>query len=215
MVPSPKRQPLASYCPVPLSDTFCVEFATAFELSVMVSVALRAPFFVGLNVTLIVHLAPAARFAPQVVVRAKSPAFVPPMAILLMVNGAVPVLDSVTVCGALVVCCFWLPKLSDVDDTVATGAVPVPVNCVVTVGFTGSEVPTLSAALRAPTAVGLKVTENVQLAPAAKVAPHVLVCAKSPPLAPVIVLLLMVSVEPALPAFVSITVCAALVVPTI
>ncbi len=33
---------------------------------------------------------------------------------------------------------------------------------------------------RVPVAVGVKVTEIVQLAPAAKLVPHVLVCAKSP-----------------------------------
>ena len=93
-----------------------------------VSVAVRVPFFVGLNVTLIVQLAPAARVAPQVVVRAKSPALVPPMSMLLMVKGASPVFDKVTSLGVLVVCCFWLPKLSDVGDTTAIGTVPVPLN---------------------------------------------------------------------------------------
>ena len=83
------------------------------------------------------------------------------------------------------------------------------------VGFTGSEVPAVSVAPRLPTAVGLNVTENVQLAPAAKEAPQVFVCAKSPAFAPVMVLVLIVSVEPALPALVRVTSLIALVVPTI
>jgi len=86
-----------SYCPVPLSDTLCCELATALELSVTVSVAVREPFLVGLNFTLIAQFEPAARVTPQVVVRLKSPAFVPPIAILLIVNCAVPVFESVTV----------------------------------------------------------------------------------------------------------------------
>jgi len=44
---------------------------------------------------------------------------------------------------------------------------------------------TVSAALRAPVAVGLKVTLIVQFPPAATLDPQVLVCPKSPGLAPV------------------------------
>ena len=73
---------------------------------------------------------------------------------------------------------------------------------------------TLSVAPRLPTAAGMKVTENVQLAfaPATSVAPQVFVCAKSLAFAPVIDLVLMVSTEPALPALVNVTSLAALVV---
>ena len=45
-------------------------------------------------------------------------------------------------------------------------------------------------AVRSPVAVGRKVTLIVQDAPAARVVPHVVVRAKSPPLVPVIVMLL-------------------------
>ena len=73
----------------------------------------------------------------------------------------------------------------------------------------------VTLALRLPVAVGVKVTLIVQFAPAAKVLEllgQVLVCAKSPLLVPLRPMLLMV--KAAVPLLVSVTVCAALVVPT-
>jgi hypothetical protein len=55
-----------------------------------------------LKVTLIVQLAPGARREPQVFVSLKSPAFVPVIATLLMLNGRKPAV-SVTICAALLV----------------------------------------------------------------------------------------------------------------
>jgi hypothetical protein len=69
---------------------------------------------------------------------------------------------------------------------------------------------TESIAVRAAATVGVKVTLMVQFAPAATLVPQVLVCAKSPGLAPAIAILLMVSVEP--PVFDRVTFWAALVV---
>ena len=63
--------------------------------------------------------------------------------------------------------------------------------------------------VRAPAAVGVKVTEIVQFAPAATLAPQVLVCEKSPDAA------IEVMVRAAVPELVSVTVCAALVVPSV
>ena len=88
---------------VPVSDTTCVPGVAE---SLRVSVAVRAPVALGVKVTLIAQLAPAARFlgsAPQVFVCPKSIAFVPPSAIPFMVSAALPVLDSVTDCAALAV----------------------------------------------------------------------------------------------------------------
>ena len=73
-------------------------------------VALRAAATVGLNVTLIVQFAPAARLEPHVFVAAKSPEFVPEMAMLVIVRDAAPVFESVTICAALVVLTGWLPN---------------------------------------------------------------------------------------------------------
>ena len=66
----------------------------------MVRLAARAPIAVGLKVTLIVQVftaGGAARLVPQLLVCAKSPAFAPAMAILVIASAAPPVLDSVTV----------------------------------------------------------------------------------------------------------------------
>ena len=93
----------AGAVPVPVAVSVC---GLPAALSVMVSVALRAPAAVGLKVTLKVQLAPAASVAgsvPQVFVWAKSPAFAPPMVMLLMVSVPVPGFVSVTFCAALVV----------------------------------------------------------------------------------------------------------------
>src|SRR3990172_5284250 len=65
----------------------------------MLTAPLRAPVAVGVKVTLMVQLAPAARLAAQVVVRAKSPL----ATMLLMVRDAPPGLVKVTSCAALVV----------------------------------------------------------------------------------------------------------------
>ena len=83
-----------SYCPVPLSDT---DREVAGAATFTFSDALLEPVLVGLNVTLIVQLPRTARLAGQAFVCAKSPALVPVIPMLLMVNGALPVLDSVTV----------------------------------------------------------------------------------------------------------------------
>ena len=96
-----------------------------------------------------------------------------------------------------------MPKVSEVDETLATGAIPVPARLTV-------DVPpevllfTVRAPVRLPRAVGVKVTMTEQVAPAARVLPQLFVWLKSP----VIPILLMVSV--AVPVFVNVTLCAAL-----
>jgi hypothetical protein len=107
-----------------------------------------------------VHSAPAARLAPQVDFSAKPVAFAPPIAIPLIVNAAVPVLLSVIVCGVVVDPAASV-KFSEEVLTVNLGAVPVPVNAM-TWGVADAEVVKDSAPLRAPVAVGVKVTVKVQ-----------------------------------------------------
>ena len=67
--------------------------------------AFFTPLVEGLNVTFTVQLAPAARPAPLIgqltFVRANWVRFVPPRAIPVMMSGAVPVLVTVTVWGAV------------------------------------------------------------------------------------------------------------------
>lgn len=71
----------------------CTLLVTPLLLSVTVSAPLRDPLVVGLKVTLMLQLPPAAMLAPQVLVSAKSPLATTP----LMVSVAVPVLLKVSV----------------------------------------------------------------------------------------------------------------------
>ena len=107
---------------MPFSVTACV---LLLALSVIVNLPVRAPVAVGVNVTLMLQLEPAARVAPQVFVEAKSPV----TAIELMFRLAFPVLDSVTDCAALFVFTIWLANVRPVAERLATGAgagSPVP-----------------------------------------------------------------------------------------
>ena len=100
-------------------------------LSVIVTEAVRVPVADGVNVTLMVQLAPAAKLDPQVVVRAKLVLLVPVMVMLEIVRAPAPVLVKVTVRAALVVFTVWFPKASDVGDKVTPGTAPVPVRLTV------------------------------------------------------------------------------------
>ena len=84
--------------PVPDSATLC---GLPAALSVMLKAADRAPPAVGLNVTLIVQLAPALRELPQLSVCAKSFVSLPVIAMPLMVSAALPVFFKLTVCTLL------------------------------------------------------------------------------------------------------------------
>jgi hypothetical protein len=55
----------------------------------------------GVKVTLMLQFVPAAKLAPQVLVVPKSVGLTPVTATLLINNGALPVLLSVTICAAL------------------------------------------------------------------------------------------------------------------
>jgi hypothetical protein len=69
----------------------------------MVRVAVKLAAEAGVNVMEIVQFAAAASDVPQVLVWAKSDALVPAITMLPMLNGALPVLESVAVCAADVV----------------------------------------------------------------------------------------------------------------
>jgi len=99
--------------PVPVSVAAC----GLLELSLIVSVPVRVPLAVGVKVTLSVHVEPAATPGVQLSVSAKSPLIDTPV----ICKGAVPLLESVTVCGELVVPTVWLPKVKLVGEGVATG----------------------------------------------------------------------------------------------
>ena len=135
---------------------------------------------------------------------------------LVMPSAALPVLVSVTDCDPLVVFNVWLANVRLEPDRLTVGAatvVPVPLS-VKECGLPAALSVMVTAADRAPVAVGLNVTLIVQLPLfAATELPQVLVCAKSPLFAPVTAMLVMPSA--ALPVLVSVTDCDPLVVFTV
>ena len=167
--------------PVPVNGTVC---GLPLALSVMVSVPMRAPVAVGVNVTLIVQV-----FDPAVagnvaglIGQADAPVLVsaksPDAAMEMIVRGPVPVFVSVTVCGALGVFSNWLPKVRVVgaSPTAGVGFAPVPLNP----KFCGLELSlsvSCNVAVSLPTIVGLNVTLTVQvlLAPVGMLPLHELV----------------------------------------
>ena len=90
-------------------------------MSVMVIVPGRLPVAVGVNVTLIVQLAPAATEVPQVLVWA----YCALAAMLVTLSAAVPEFVSVTVCAALLVPTAWLANVRLVGERL-TPALPPP-----------------------------------------------------------------------------------------
>ena len=201
-----KSPVLLEPAPVRLTDCGLPE-----ALSVMLKVPVRIPEAVGVNVTLMVQLAPATTELPQVLVCAKSPLFVPVTTMLVRLSEALPVFESVTVCAVLVVPTVWLVKVSEEAERLTTGAeaaAPVPVR-LTDCGLPEALSVMLKVPVRIPEAVGVNVTLMVQLAPAATELPQVSVSAKSP-LAEILVI-----VKVAEPVLLSVTVCAALVVPTV
>jgi hypothetical protein len=90
-------------------------------------------------------------------------------------------------------------------------SVPTPVSATLC-GLLGASSVMVILAEPLPVAAGLKVTLIEHFAPAARLAAHVLVWEKSPLFAPVIEIVVMVSVE--LPELVSPITCAAPLVPT-
>src|SRR5438874_2678114 len=166
---------------------------------------------VGVKVTLIVQLPPAATLAPQLLVCPKSPGLVPVKPMLVMVNAAPLGFESVTALAALVVPTFWLPK-SGVEGGRLVGGIPVPDTPAVC-GLLLALSVTVKATLRVPAVALLKalpISLIVQLPPAATLAPQLLVCPKSPGLVPVKPMLVMVNAVPL--GFESVTALAALVV---
>src|SRR5205807_1141352 len=128
------------------------------------------------------------------------------------VKAAVPVFVSVTVIGVLVVASGWLPKPRLVGANPTPGAVPFPLSVMIC-GLPPASSASDSVPVRAPEAVGVKVTLMVQVPPAAKVAglvgqalAPVLVAATSPARPNALI------VKAAVPVFVSVTVIAVLVV---
>src|SRR5438105_592416 len=198
--------------PFPLSVMIC---GLPPALSASDSVPVRAPEAVGVKVTLMVQFAPAAKVAglvgqalAPVLVAAKSPE----AANELIVKAAAPVFVKIGRASWRVTASNWLPKSRLVGANPTTGAVPFPLSIMIC-GLPPALSATDSVPVRAPEAVGVKVTLMVQFPPAAKVAGFmgqelapVLVAAKSPEAANELI------VKAAAPVFVSVSVIGALVV---
>jgi hypothetical protein len=181
-------------------------------LSLIVIEAVELPAVAAVNVTESVQLEPAATLVPQLLVCAKFVALVPPSVIDVMDSAALPVFVNCTVCAALVTVA-GVVKLSDPGVSKmlgAVGAVATPAS-----GSICGDVPALSAITRAaaklPALEDEKVTDRLQLAPAARLVPQVFVCAKADGLVPARAIEVIVSA--AVPVFCSCTICAALGVP--
>jgi len=93
--------------PVPLSAIVCV---VGFALSVTVTEGVAAPSEGGVNVTITMQVAPAARLVPQVFVSVNHVESVPVSLIEVMVNVPVPAFLIVETWDALLVFISWLPK---------------------------------------------------------------------------------------------------------
>jgi hypothetical protein len=187
--------------PVPESETFCGLFVAE---SVKLSVADRAPDAVGLKMTDAVQFAPAGRLVPQdLAAMLKSPALVPDSATLLIVIEELNPFDRVAVCDAVLEPTEVLPnvRLEGVAVTVPD-EILFPVRATVC-GLLLAESLKFSVADRAPVPAGAKTMLTVQVAEAARDAPHVLLeIAKSAGLEPEKDRLLIVRVE--VPVFLSV-----------
>src|SRR5207253_1434621 len=214
-LPKPRlvgANPTPGAVPFPLSVMIC---GLPPALSATDSVPVRVSLHDALPISLMVQFAPAAKVAglvgqalAPVLVAAKSPEG----ANELIVKAAVPVFVSVTVIAVLVVASSWLPKSRLVGANPTPGAVPFPLSVMIC-GLPPASSASDSVPVRAPEAVGVKVTLMVQFAPAGKVAglvgqalAPVLVAAKSPEAANELI------VKAAAPVFVSVTVIGVLVV---
>ena len=180
------------------------ERATA--VPAITSDAVRGPAARGRKLRVALQLAPAVRKPEQDVVPLKSPASAPVIETAPMVSAPVPVFVSVTDWAAPAVPTVSVPNARDVALSEATG---VPVFTPVPVRATDWGEPValsvnVSLAVRAAAAAGLKVTETLQLAAAARDRGQVDVPAKSAALAPVNEIELRVTA--AVPLFATVTV---------
>ena len=171
-------------------------------LSAMETVAVRIPMALGLKVRVIVQVFPAATEVPQLLLSRKSALFVPPTVMPVMLKAVAPKFVKVAEL-TLVVPSTTVGYVMLAVDSFTSDPVPVSaIDC----GLPTALSVIITLPVRVPTAVGVKVTEIVHLAPAITALPQVLVSLKSP-LAAILEMF-----RVAVPVFVSVTTLAALVV---
>ena len=137
----------------------------------------------AVNVAAMMHEAPAANDEPQgeeEVISAKSEAFAPPSATLLIVIAVLPVFVRVVVDAAVAVPLVAVENARTVveKEAIGAGAVATPVNVTVCGEFVALSVTVIVAAY-VPTDGGVNVAEMVHDAPTANVLPQLLVVAKA------------------------------------
>jgi len=189
--------------PEPLSVTFWGE---PVALSAMAKAAERAPEALGVKVTVMAHIPLAATLVPQLLVWEYEVAPVPErvIAVAARVSGAVPELVRVTCWVAALVPTGVPEKVRLVDEKLTAGAKPVPASA----AWSGNPpvVPAIfNVAERWPPAVGLKVTETVQVAFAARVVPQVVVLENEVALVPEMLMAVLASARAALPVLLRVT----------
>ncbi len=204
-----------AFVPVPFSETDC---GLPVALSAILNVAARAPVAVGVNVTLMVQFAFAARLPDGLHVPAVAP--LPNAKSLLLaplienpakLAAVNPVLLTVRLCAPLVVFNGWAAnvKLLGATVTVAVPLVPVPVSVTIC-GLPVALSVNVIVPVRVPAAFGVNVIENVHGSPSTGMLGH---CASvAPAKSPDVRMLVNVTVTP--PMFDMVTLCGALVVPT-
>ncbi len=219
----------AGAMPVPESVTGC-GLGLPNASSAMLTEALRGPVAVGVKVTLNWQLDPAAIFPPvnehgdePEPATAKSPVLAPARVMPETFKVSDPVLEIVTLWLALAVPTRWLPKVSDVLESITIGAIPTPESAM---GCVAPGVPVASAlsvsvivAARLPVFVGVNVTLSVQVppfaatgVPTAQVVALLLGSLKSPAFVPPTVMLVKLRAAP--PLLVTVTLMAVLATPT-
>ena len=150
---------------VPVSVTICGEFKPA---SVIVITPEMLPVVEGVNVAVMVQVAP----APRVLVQVLDDALKSPLNAVAMLVDWPPVFFTVIALPALVVPTACAANVSLAGVTViTTGAVPVP-DSVTVCGLGVALSITVSVPGRLPVVVGENVTEIVQCAFDAKLEPH-------------------------------------------
>jgi hypothetical protein len=133
------------------------------------------------------------------------------MAMLVRVSGTLPVLVNVMVCAGLLLPDACSGKVSEEGDNPTPTPIPVPLKVTVC-GLWGAKSVKISEALRLPVAYGVNVTLTEHAPLGITVAPVQVsaLLAKSPAFVPPIPTVEMVRL--AVPVFVKVTLCAALVV---
>ena len=195
--------------PVPLNAMLCGDPAA---LSVIVTAAVKAPLIVGAKCPCIVHSAPTARLAPQLLANTNEEASAPVTAMLEIVSATAPVFVNVTYCDPLIEPTFVDPNERLVADRVTGGTRPVPLSAMLC-GDPATLSVIVTAAVNAPTAVGAKCPWIVQVAPAARLDPQLLPNTKDEAPAPVTAMLVIDNADS--PLLVSTTYCDALAAPTV